>query len=119
MKLSKLAGAKLPKNKIDGRDVAVLFKNPYHRLATKPFFYYAQNGLLEGVRLDALKLIKRGDNFHLYNLDEDFGEEFDLAIAYPKDVEKLKNKMKDFEEQLNAEKREVGHVKPSVASRLL
>lgn len=39
--LSKLAGAKLPKNKIDGRDVAVLFKNPYHRLATKPFFYYA------------------------------------------------------------------------------
>lgn len=112
--LAKLAGATLPVNRIDGRDIVPLLtgvagaRSPHESL----WFYYHQNEL-HAVRSGPWKLVlphayrTLGDNptravggkpvryqqarteLALYNLDTDPGESTDLATAHPEVVERL------------------------------
>lgn len=88
---SALGGGKIPHDRIiDGKDITPLLlgqadaKSPH-----KSFFYY------HGTRLDAVRSgkWKLFNNGQLYNLDQDIGEQHDVAQQYPEVVADLKKQM--------------------------
>ena len=96
--LAKLAGAKLPTDRIiDGKDIRPLMagvvgaKTPH-----EAFFYYWQNEL-HAVRSGRWKLVLDHNKprtevkvpMALYDLESDIGEQNDLAARCPKLVERL------------------------------
>jgi len=109
--ITKLVEGQLPKEKIDGRDISVLFDSPTHSLQEKPFFYYCKKGQLKGVRLGSLKLISVKGDYQLYNVEEDISEVYNLANKQPEDVERLKSIMLQFDKELDNEMRIAGTIK--------
>lgn len=106
--LSELIEIPLPETKIDGVDKSSLFFNPKKEISQQPFYYYSKQGILEGVRDGALKLIERNDGIELYNVEVDISEEYDLSGQQPEKVERLKKMMQEFDLEMEKEKREVG-----------
>lgn len=109
--ITKLVDGELPKEKIDGRDISVLFDSPAYKLKDKPFYYYSKKGRLKGIRLGVLKLILVKDDYQLYNVEKDISEAYNLANKQPKDVERLKSIMFQFDQELDNEMRIAGTVK--------
>ena len=67
--------------------------------------YSNQGGIPSGaIRMGDWKLIERYEDgrTHLYNLQEDLGEEIDLAEAEPARVEKMKSKLHAWYEEVDA-----------------
>lgn len=111
--LAKLAGAQLPRKKIDGADIWPLLTG--QEGAESPheaFYYYYGNNELQAIRSGSWKLhfphsyrslagkTPRNDGqpiayeqlkcgLELYNLDEDIGETRDVALAHPEVVQRL------------------------------
>ena len=85
-----LAGAKLPRRRIDGRDLSgVLLRG--ESLPERPFFYYKMDDL-EAVRLGRWKRHVRKDFkpfTALYDLEADIGETTDVAARHPEIVARL------------------------------
>ncbi|MCT4587157.1 MAG: sulfatase [Carboxylicivirga sp.] len=108
--ITRLVGGQLPEKIIDGRDITDLFEEPYKVLKEEPFFYYSSKGILQGVRLGAMKLISVKGDFQLYNIEEDISEAYNLAKKQPGDVERLKSIMYQFDKKLEKESRLPGSI---------
>ena len=123
-------GANLPKNKIDGVNVLELLKNKPQPELEDRFFYYHKNNTLFGVRQGKWKYLapstfsyietpgedaKSGKGIwaveheeSLYNLDTDL-REFDNRLEdFPKKAEELKEKLAEFQLELDLEARPLG-----------
>lgn len=102
-----LTNAKGPDHPIDGLDISEVITNPKapspHREAG--FFYY-KNGRVEGLRLGKWKL-RPGKNPELYDLDADISESKNLAEAHPDIVEKLQQRIAEYDADLKAHSRPV------------
>ncbi|TKG96115.1 arylsulfatase [Puteibacter caeruleilacunae] len=109
--IAKLTKTNIPENKIDGRDISVLFNDCEQKIEENPFYYYSKKGRIEGIRIGAYKLVFFNQKYHLYNVEEDISEEYDLANKYPEKLEKLKKQLQTFDSLLEREAREVGRVK--------
>ncbi|WP_186758121.1 sulfatase family protein [Echinicola salinicaeni] len=109
--LAHIAGAKIPEGlKMDGIDISkYLYAPEKENLPDRPFYYYARNGKVEGIRLGKWKLhIEKSIGWNqeengtfkvsLYNLDEDVSEERNVADKYPNIVKKLSDMINEFEE---------------------
>ncbi len=106
--IAKITGAKLPEDKIDGRDISAILYGHDMALEDRPFFYYSTKGKIEGIRKGAFKMILREGVPQLYNIEEDISESYDLASQNPEMVESLKKSMIAFDLQLEKENRPVG-----------
>ena len=129
--VAKLTGAKLPKKKIDGKDIGPLMTGGFlARSPHKAFFFYRGNSL-EAVRSGKWKLhlphsyrhpVTEGKDgipgryssekieLSLFDLSKDIGEQKDLSAKYPKVVKRLSAIAKAFDEDLKKNRREPGRV---------
>ena len=102
--LAFMGGGSLPEEKIDGVDQSALFTGKSEASARDTFLYY-RGGRLEAVRKENWKLFlwRRGPGgvkqkwpvfgeggYRLYDLENDLGEENNLADAYPDVVDRLR-----------------------------
>lgn len=120
--IARFAGTALPTNTIlDGRDISRLLSSPDStKLPDHPFYYYARDGQPEAVRLGRWKLhLKKvvggrdpknqGDfPISLYDLQNDIGEQHNVAQQHPAIVKKLAALIKEFDARLETEARPVG-----------
>lgn len=141
--LAKLAGAKLPRNRVlDGKDIWPLLTKPGRRSPHGLLCYYLDNQL-QAVRRGQWKLFleereyptlttimytNRIEVMHrhfplrdqpsLYDLKTDLGESRDVAAEHPDIVKRLTKAARDFDRGLKADQRaeaiEVGSVKSEV-----
>jgi len=107
--IAALTGAELPKNKIDGHDIAPLLRGETNDSPTDAFYYY-YGGQLQAVRVGDWKLhvphkwrrvVKPGKDgqpgpvdfptleLSLFNLKDDIGETINLADKHPEVVRQL------------------------------
>ncbi len=92
---------------IDGRDISkLLLSNEMPE--KKPFVYYTRRGKLAGVRDGAYKLISDGEKFHLYNIEEDISEEYDLKEKQAERFEEMQKLMHAMDTKITNGSREVG-----------
>ena len=98
---------------LDGRNITQHLLNPESLpLKETPFYYYARNGDLEAVRLGKWKLhIAKSKGWNkkengefpvsLYDLENDIGENINLANDFPGVVNELLLKMEEFDKRLD------------------
>ena len=87
--------------KLDGSNVADYLEGNSERPANRPPYYYFTNrGVLQGVRVGAWKLLDRGTETLLFNLEEDPGEHINLFAERPLDVMRLSRQLDTFRAQL-------------------
>ncbi len=115
-----LAGGRIPDGQtIDGFDISQLLREP--RAVPSPYdalYYYSRDGTLEAIREGDWKLhiaksrgwdTKQGPfPVSLYNLRDDIGESHNVADQYPQLVERLTEKMRQFDLILSREARPAG-----------
>ena len=118
----KLAGGTTPfKHPIDGKDISPLFFGQTKESPHEAFFYIASKSI-QAVRSGPWKLAivpqfeGRGDYQpitpdldhplppRLYNLDEDIGEQHDVAAAHPEVVERLRGYLRAMDADLGVAK---------------
>ena len=90
-----LAGAKLPKNKIDGKNIINVLTGKTRQSPYNEFYYY-RTQKLEGVSDGRWKLIFG----KLYDIVNDPGEKNDIAKQYPEKVKELTGKMELMKKKL-------------------
>lgn len=111
--LGNITGAHIPQGTIlDGEDITHFLKNPEAiDLPERPLFYDARNGKIETVRYGKWNLHiakSRGWNdstkfpVSLYDLDNDIGEENNVASLYPKRVEVMKKMIDKFNNSIDS-----------------
>ena len=110
--IATLCNAKLPKRKIDGRDVSSILLDTQQELHSKPFLYYSSQGELEGIRDGKYKLLTIKEGNFLFDVESDISEAYNLADKMPEKVRTLKEKMKKLDAALTSEKRKIGSLKP-------
>lgn len=111
--LAKISNAKLPDSlNFDGIDIShLLLTDQAVQLRERPFYFYATNGKIEGIRMGKWKLhiaksrgwdSKQNGAFTtaLYNLEQDIAEQHNLANKFPKVVESLSKMIDDFNSEL-------------------
>lgn len=112
--LTKISGANIPDGlAMDGLDIYNLLLNPNAtELEERPFYFYARNGKPEAVRTGQWKLHinktigwnnnQQGEfQIALYNLDNDIGEQNNLADQFPDIVIKLNKLIFEFDRKLS------------------
>jgi arylsulfatase A-like enzyme len=105
------AGAETSSDRIiDGRDIRLLMegrdgaKTPH-----EVFFYHDGRGRLAAVRAGAWKLhLKK--NVEMYNLNDDIGEERNVAENHPEVVKRLRRLAHEFDETLEQQVRPAGQM---------
>jgi arylsulfatase A len=117
-----LAGGHPPgTRKIDGHDIsALLFSPRTARTPSDAFYYYGRDGKLEAIREGSYKLHtaksrgwgkKKGPfPVSLYDLNVDVAEKNNIAEDHPDLVERLREKMRAFDETLSREARPAGRL---------
>jgi len=106
----KISGATFSDDlQLDGIDLSTIFEFPETaKLNKRPFYFYARNGDLEAVRFGKWKLhILKSKGWNksedgefpvsLFNLEIDIEEKSNVAEQNPEIVEKLKQKLFDFD----------------------
>jgi len=92
------AGAKPPPDvKLDGVNLLGLLLEGKKLPQRTLFWRYKKNGV---ARAGPWKLLIRGKNHHLYNLDDDLGEKNDVAAIFPDKVETLKTEFFAWEKEV-------------------
>jgi arylsulfatase A-like enzyme len=105
-----LVGAKLPRDRvIDGKDIQPLLSAKPGAKSPHEAFYYYRGNKLEAVRSGKWKL-RRTKQTELYDLEADISEKNNLASEHPEIVAQLTKMMKEFDEQLKANRRPAGKV---------
>jgi len=113
---AKLIGAKLPKNKIDGKDILPVLTEDTE--SPHKYFFYSHWGTLEAVRWGDWKLrIVKGKEA-LYNLKEDIAEKNNVKDENPEITAQLKEAMKRFEDDMEKNARPVGNVENPIALKM-
>ena len=117
---SALAGAQLPDDRvIDGKNISdILFGEPDARSPYDAFIYHARHGKRAGIRMGKWKLLVdvnattwRHRGIALFDLSADLGESNNVAKQHPDVVERLRQRLDQFERELETTAREVGRVK--------
>ena len=121
--LAALSSSTLPgKNKIDGIDQSALITGKAERSARNEFIYYSRSGDLEGLRQGKWKLLVKGPKkskkskkstkeakvtIYLFDLEADVAEQNNLADQNPELVAKLKTRMEELDQEIEANARPV------------
>ena len=117
-----LAGAVLPADRVlDGRDLWPLLSGASNESPHKYFYYFHGSGpsrptRLEGIRMGRYKLRLRAiesgglEAVHLYDLNADAGEKFDISSRHPELVDRLLAQAKNFLVELKAGSRPLGTI---------
>lgn len=125
--IANLAGAELPDDRvIDGKDIWPLLSGKTGKSPYEAYFYYRLKKL-QAVRIGEWKLHLEGkrrdyNNIHynysddfvfhqneeLYNLEDDIGEQRNLAFDHPEIVEKLKEAVKNHKKEIEEHSRPLG-----------
>ncbi len=113
----KISGATFSDDlQLDGIDLSTIFEFPETaKLNKRPFYFYARNGDLEAVRFGKWKLhILKSKGWNksedgefpvsLFNLEIDIEEKSNVAEQNPEIVEKLKQKLFEFDKTLSNKK---------------
>jgi arylsulfatase A len=101
-----LSGAKAPAGRtIDGEDISPLLLGRAGAKTPHEAFYYHKGNRLDAVRSGPWKLFASGE---LYHLEQDIGEQTDVASEHPEVVARLQTLMADFDQELKANSRPVG-----------
>ncbi|MCW0219414.1 MAG: sulfatase [Prosthecobacter sp.] len=104
-----LADAKLPENKLDGKDLSALLLSKKGATGHDVFYYY-RGFKLEGVRSGPWKL--RLDKGELYNLEDDIAESKNLAKDKPDQVERLRTLAAPMKDDLGLDGPDAPGVRP-------
>jgi len=121
---ARLAGAKLPAHKIDGKNIWPLWSQPTAKTPHKSFYYY-HSQYLEAIRDGRWKLYlphspdqpvrkgtKRRQQPVLYEVKTDITEKHDVAIQHPKIVERLTQATQAAHRDLGEGKQKGANVRP-------
>ena len=90
---AKLAGAKLPNYPLDGHDISQMIFSPHTLSKLEYLFYTAARGQIDSIRHGKWKLHQNA----LYDLDQDIGEQKNLASKYPEVVSKLQKTLSTYQ----------------------
>jgi len=107
--ITKLAGGKLPDNKLDGKDVIEVLKGK----AKSPhqYFFYHKVTNLEAVRSGNWKLrISKLKPTALYNLEKDISENVNVIKDHPEVAARLLKAAKEFDTKMNVNVRPAAFV---------
>jgi arylsulfatase A-like enzyme len=99
---------RMPANKIDGQDIGSLLTGSGEPPEPYPFLYYSIQGVASGIRDGDYKYVRIDGEDHLFNIDVDFREKFNLADELPGRVDELRKKMTEMDEEIEAGQREAG-----------
>jgi arylsulfatase A-like enzyme len=126
---AKLAGAPLPKNKIDGKDISdLMFAKPEARSPHEVFYHYDGGNRLVALRSGKWKLMfpqsynspapgkgglpgkgrRKQIPLSLFDLESDIGETINVADQYPEVVARLKRHADQMRKELGDGKDNVG-----------
>lgn len=105
--LAAVAGAEFD-HEVDGVDLTPMLAGG--ELPNRPLFWhyphYSNQGGIPGgaIRIGDFKLIERYEDgrVHLYNLEKDIGERHDLATKYPQKVARMRARLHDWYEEVDA-----------------
>ncbi|MHC4560803.1 MAG: sulfatase-like hydrolase/transferase, partial [Planctomycetota bacterium] len=98
--MASIAGAKLPAGlKLDGIDLSGMLTQGKKLPERTLFWRYRKE---RAVRKGPWKLLVRGEDVKLYNLDEDLAEKKNLAEAEPGMVKALKDELSAWEQEVSA-----------------
>ena len=116
--LAALVGGALPsQHRIDGVDMSPLWHGKKEASSREEFLYYSSHGVLEGIRQGPWKLLvklprqnrntrePKAAEVLLFNLEEDLGEQENLADKYPVVVSKLHTKMDAIDAEITSNAR--------------
>jgi len=104
-----ITNIKMSDNKIDGVNIEKQLYSPEENFNNKRvLYYYSSQGFIEGIRYGDMKLIVKNDKKELFNLNEDPGEQYNLATDMPDLVENLYSMMINFDSIMEQEARPIG-----------
>lgn len=116
--LAALVGGALPsQHRIDGVDMSPLWHGKKEASSREEFLYYSSHGVLEGIRQGPWKLLVKSPRQNrntrepkaaevlLFNLEEDLGEQENLADKYPEVVTELQKKMEALDAEITSNAR--------------
>ncbi len=124
-----LTGASLPDRKIDGKNILTLMTGGPNAKTPHDAFYFYRHNNIEGIRSGKWKLhlpheyrslvkagadgmpepyIKKKIGIALFDMENDIGEQNDLAEKHPDIVDRLKKMALKFDKQLKQEARPAG-----------
>lgn len=104
--IAALSGSPVPEDRTyDGYNLTDLLTGKTQKSPRNTFYFYTANsGNLDGIRVGNWKYIIKGGwrktaqkNACLYNLSEDVGEQTDLSEKFPEKVKELQEMMKSFD----------------------
>lgn len=114
--LAKITGAKVPQDRtIDGKDVVDILLGKPRAKSPHDLHYYE----VDGIRRGSWKLVDIRGEWMLFNLEQDLGEERDLAKQYPEMVVELRGLLAAHAASIAADTRMAGFVKPGTAKTLV
>ncbi len=121
---ARLAGAKLPAHKIDGKNIWPLWSQPKAKTPHESFYYY-HSQYLEAVRDGRWKLYlphspdqpvrkgtKRRQQPVLYEVKTDIAEKHDVAAQHPKIIKRLTQAAQAARRDLGEGKQKGANVRP-------
>jgi arylsulfatase A-like enzyme len=98
--IARLAGAPLPaRQKVDGLDISPLLMKG-QQINKRTLFW--RKGNARAVRRGPWKLVVKGDQIELYNLDDDLGEKKNLATEQPELVVELTKALAEWEKEVES-----------------
>nr|MBT3277773.1 sulfatase [Phycisphaerales bacterium] len=115
--ICKLAGAPLPKEKIDGQDIWPILSHPETAAPERAMLVYPSSGKLMGIRVGKWKLLssdlhaKGVKGARLHDLRADIGEEINVAAKNPAVVKRLRAMAISLDKEVGANARPVARVK--------
>lgn len=114
--LARLTGATVPGDRvIDGRDVTDILLGKPDAKSPHALHYYE----VDGIRRGPWKLVMKGRNAELYNLDDDLGEQRNLAQQRPQLVQELRKLLTTHAANVAANVRPAAFVAPETAKPLI
>lgn len=101
---------RLPRNEIDGQDIGSLLTGTGELPKPYPFLYYSIRGVASGIRDGDYKYLRINGEDHLFDIDVDFREKFNLIDELPGKADELRKMMEEMDEEIEAGQREAGRL---------
>ena len=101
---------RLPENEIDGQDIGSLLTGSGEMPEPYPFLYYSIQGMVSGIRHGDYKYVRINGEEHLFNINVDFREKFNLLDELPGKADELRKMMMEMDKEIEAGQREAGRL---------